>query len=106
MSASTKRLRATVFVRADGACEACGRHITEESGHLDHFFGRAKAPEAVSNCWALCLTCDVAKTANEPTAAFWLIAFIDHAEKHSYPVETERAAAKLYTLHAKGLVAA
>lgn len=87
MSAATKRLRRAVFARADGACESCGRHVGEE---------------AVSNCWALCLTCDVAKTANEPTAAFWLVAFGAHAEKHAYAVEVELAAAKLQTLHAKG----
>lgn len=105
MSAATKRLRRTVFARADGACECCGRWITEDSGHLDHFFGRAKVPEAVSNCWALCLTCDVAKTANEPTAAFWLVAFIAHALNHNFTAEAELAGAKLQTLQAKGLAA-
>lgn len=106
MTVAMKKLRAAVFVRADGACEGCGRHVTEESGRLDHFFGRAKVPEAASNCWALCLTCDVAKTANEPTAAFWLIAFGAHCAKHAYLAEAELAGAKLQTLHAKGRVAA
>lgn len=106
MSKAMKKLRGSVFSRADGACECCGKFITEESGRLDHFFGRAKVPEAVSNCWALCLTCDVAKTANEPTAAFWLVAFIAHARRYCFDAEQARAEAKLLTLHAKALVPA
>lgn len=105
MSKAMKQLRGDVFARADGACEGCGRFITEESGRLDHFFGRAKVEEALPNCWALCLTCDVAKTANEPTAAFWLVAFVAHAVDHEYLAEAELAGAKLQTLHAKGRAA-
>ncbi len=100
-----KIIRAAVFFRAGGRCEACGRHITEESGHLDHFFGRAKVKEAVSNCWALCFECDSKKTVNSPSAAYWLSLFRVHAWRHRYAVELEMAGAKLQVLRAKGLAA-
>lgn len=102
MSAATKRIRSAVFARADGACEACGKHITEESGHLDHFFGRAKVEQSASNCWALCLTCDDAKTNSRPTASAWLGRFIAHCVKHGFEAEQSMAQAKLLTLIAKG----
>ena len=103
MSAFMKRLRAACFARARGKCEAgCGRFITEESGHLDHFFGRAKQPESPENCWALCLTCDEAKTVNRPDARTWLLAFMRFCDLYGYGVEFERAQARLLSLRAKG----
>jgi hypothetical protein len=101
-----KRLRAQVFLRAEDACEACGRYIDFASGRLDHFFGRAKAAQSPANCWALCVDCDTRKTVNAPSAAWWLGQFILHASKHCFEAEAERAAAKLQVLRAKGLVAA
>lgn len=106
MSAATKRLRAQVFLRAEDKCEACGRYIDEASGRLDHFFGRAKAAQAPSNCWALCVDCDTRKTVNAPSAAWWLGQFILHATRYGFTAEAERAGAKLQTLQAKRLVAA
>ncbi len=106
MTSATKRLRAAVFKRADGACECgCGAFITEESGRLDHFFGRAKAPESMSTCWAICLGCDQAKTLNYPSARYWLERFVDHAQRHGYSAEVERAFAKIDVLRAKGRAA-
>jgi hypothetical protein len=105
LSASTKRVRAAVFARADGACEACGKFVSPETGHLDHFFGRAKAVESLENCWALCVPCDDAKTRNAPTAAIWLAAFINHADRYGYTAAIERAFAKLQVLQAKGRAA-
>ena len=103
MSKHTKRVRAEVAARAEGNCEACSAWVglDGESGHLDHFFGRAKAEESVSTCWLLCGACDTHKTLNKPTAVFWLVAFISHAEKHSYAAELEMAHAKLGVRHAK-----
>jgi len=103
----TKRIRAAVFAREKNRC-ACGceRWITPETGRLDHFFGRAKVPEAVSNCWALSIDCDTRKTLNQPTAASWLQRFAFHAGKHGYLAERELALAKLNVLQAKGLVRA
>lgn len=106
MSTFTKRLRAAIFARARGRCEAgCGRFITPESGHMDHFFGRAKQPESVENCWALCLACDEAKTVNSPNARTWLLAFMRFADRYGYGLEYERAQVKLLALRAKGRAA-
>lgn len=107
MSAETKRIRAAVFARAKGRCECgCRRWITSESGQLDHQFGRAKVPQAVSNCWALSIACHEAKTLNHPSAAAWLQRFAWHAGKHGYLAERELALAKLNVLQVKGLVRA
>ena len=105
MSAATKRLRRAVFARACNACENCGQWVTEESGHLDHQFGRAKVPEAVSNCWALCVRCDLQKTVNEPSASFWLARIERHANRYGYTAEAELAATKRNTLAVKGRAA-
>lgn len=110
-TAAFKRLRADVFTRADGNCEGpCGGYISAETGHLDHFFGRAKAPETLENCWALCVTCDDNKTNNRPFrlgstigAADWCDLFYEHALKHGYHEAAERAANKIRVLVAKGL---
>ena len=102
MSAATKRLRASVFERADGECEACGKFVSPETGHLDHFFGRAKAEETLENCWALCVPCDDAKTRNSPTASVWLSVFATHARRYGYAAVVERACAKVQVLQAKG----
>lgn len=106
MSASTKRLRAAVFARAKELCECgCGRYVNAEEGRLDHFFGRAKAKESESNCWALTVFCDERKTRNEPSAAYWLKKFIAHADKYFFAAESERAFGKLVALQAKGRAA-
>lgn len=105
MSNDTKRIREEVFARAKQRCECgCRRWITPESGHLDHFFGRAKVPQAVSNCWALHPDCDARKTLNQPSARDWLLRFAFHAGKHGYLAERELALAKLNVLQVKKLV--
>ena len=104
------KLRKAVFQRATTRgvcrCECCWRTITEESGRLDHFFGRAKAEQAISNCWALCLVCDVAKTTNTPTAAYWLSRFISMARRHGYAAEMARAADRLALVQARSVLTA
>lgn len=102
MSAAIKALRAAVFARAGGFCESCGI-AHGESGHLDHFFGRAKAPETIENCWALCLKCDHEKTTNDPSSAAWCDRFYLHAVKHGYHEAAERAVQKLRWQEAKRL---
>jgi hypothetical protein len=102
----TKKLRALVFARAADSCECgCRRYIGNDQGRLDHFFGRAKVAQALSNCWALSIDCDIRKTLNEPSGAYWLERFIVHAERHGYVLESERARAKLQVLQAKGRAA-
>ena len=96
-------VRAQVFARAEGLCECgCGEPLGD-SGHLDHFFGRAKAPENERTCWALHWRCDHLKTTNTPSAAAWLRKFIAHCLKHRYELEAQAADVKLFVLAAKGL---
>ena len=95
MSAATARLRAHVFLRAEDKCESCGRYIDFASGRMDHFFGRAKAAQSLSNCWALCVDCDSRKTVNAPSAEWWLGQFILHAIRHGYTSEQLRAESRL-----------
>lgn len=109
-------VREAVFSRARGGCElpGCGKNAV----HLDHFFGRAKAPEEVEFCWALCLDHDEAKTRSRGGAQFWNSAFIRHCEAQmirislgvgpgtptheQYNVARERAVTKNAVLVAKG----
>lgn len=101
-----KTVRAAVFARAANRCECgCGRHISEETGHLDHFFGRAKAQESVESCWALSVECDARKTGNAPNATYWLVSFALHALKHGFIAEANRALGKTLNLAVKGLAA-
>ena len=102
--AQTREIREAVFARADGICECgeCGRWVSEEAGHLDHFFSRGKEPQTIRNCWGLHRVCDNQRTRNMPSAAYWLGLFIAHCGVHGYVAEAEKAAAKLQVLKAKG----
>lgn len=101
-----KGVREAVFNRAGNVCECgCGRDITPETGHLDHFFGRAKAEERLQTCWALSIECHAAKTANRPNATYWLVAFALHALTHGYTFEASRTLGKISALSVKGLTA-
>lgn len=105
-TAAFKKLRRIVLHRSGGYCECgCGRWFGEHDGHLDHFFGRGagRPEESVSNCWALSVHCDDARTNNRPSAEHWLNRFIVHAEQHGYLPEVELAEARLECLRAKGL---
>lgn len=103
MSAALRKIRAEVFERADNACEACGQWVTPETGHLDHMLGRAKAPESVANCWALCVPCDVKRTVNEPSAAHWYARMARHCDRHGYAEVAETLRAKIQALQVKHL---
>ena len=72
---------------------------------MDHFFGRAKQPESVENCWAPCLECHKAKTANRPDARTWLTAFMRFADCYGYGEAFDLAQIKLLALRAKGRAA-
>ena len=103
----TGRIRAAVFEWANGWCEAgCCTRIDEESGQLDHFFGRAKVPEKVSNCLALCAECHVHKTCNHPDSEWWVRHFLLHAISFDYLDEAERALIRLRTIKAKAQLSA
>jgi hypothetical protein len=92
----TAALRQLVFQRAGGRCEArlenvivhgvnvpCGKPASS----MDHFFGRGHVKQALSNCWALCKECDVAKTEGKPSRTWWLHSFLHHARLHAYLFE-------------------
>lgn len=97
----TGRIRRAVFERCGDECECCGVAVTFESGHLDHFAGRARVPESVSSTWFLCPPCDHDKTLNKPTAVWWLTRFSEHCNRHGYAEEWERAQTRLAVLAAK-----
>lgn len=107
MMTKAKKIRAAICKRAAGNCESCGAWVglNGEDGHADHMFGRAKIPEATSNCWLLCVACDDSKTNNRPAAGYWLARFAVHATRYGYTAEAQLADTKLETLKAKGLVA-
>lgn len=99
-------IRSAVLARAAGVCECgCGDPLVlsfDGVAELDHFFGRARVPEAVSNCWALRRNCHGEKTDNRPSAASWLQKFIAHANRHGYENEAGRAWTRLAVLRQKG----
>jgi 5-methylcytosine-specific restriction endonuclease McrA len=101
---ATALLRREVFARAAGKCEACCKPLGD-SGQMDHQWGRAKAPQSASNCWALCLPCHDGKTNNRPAAAFWIRRFQVHCRKYGFTVELSRADARLAVLAQKGFAA-
>lgn len=107
--AGMSALRAAVMLRAADRCEACGQRGTL---HLDHFFGRAKAPGAPQYCWALCVKCDDDKTHNRPDNFTWQRKFLNHLAKliarDRYPLDDlldplDRVLARLAVLRQKGL---
>lgn len=99
----TSTIRTVVMARASHCCEACGDAFwTAAPGELDHFFGRGHEKQTSRNCWALCRSCHRKKTDGNPSAAFWLGAFIRHATKHGYSSEASRARARLQFVEARG----
>lgn len=84
----TKALRWEVWERSGGRCECgCGRRITWDGGlkfNMDHFLGRARAPQSPENCWALARDCDTRRTLNQPDREHWLQVFLLHLEQHGF----------------------
>jgi hypothetical protein len=86
----TYSVRAQVAIRAQGVCECgCGRVFTDINGmEMDHFWGRGKVKQSVTNCWALALTCHREKTNNIPSRLHWLQKFQAHCEmRRGYQAE-------------------
>lgn len=110
----SKALRQVVWERSEGRCEnsSCNARITWATFELDHFLGRARAPQRPENCWALCGTCHDRKHAGEPSRGWWLSCFhvhlIDHgfaksetARKVVNALEAERLLEKASTIRAR-----
>jgi len=101
----TSAIRDAVMARSRGRCECgCGQVLGQfGDGQLDHFWGRAKAPQSTQNCWMLAETCHRLKTLNKPSAESWLRDFIRHCERHSLLAEVVKARARLaFVLARKG----
>jgi len=96
----TSSIRAAVMTRAGGRCESC-QAFSQQPLQLDHFFGRAKVPQAVSNCWALCWYCHRAKTDNHLGAPRWLESFAGHCVRNGFKAELDRAEARMAVVEAK-----
>lgn len=96
----TARIREAVMERAGGHCE-CGCGMTFGEGSLlrvpemDHFFGRGKVQQSVSNCWLLAKICHHGKGKGRPSRGFWCGRFIKHCEKHGYRREAAKAQADI-----------
>lgn len=98
----TSTIYQAVEQRADGRCEGCGAPFSSsDPPEMDHFFGRGKVHQAVSNCWLLHRSCHGRKTGNRPSATFWLTSFIVHAQKQGYAAEAKRAGDRLEAIVAE-----
>lgn len=102
----TARLRAEIFARAAGLCEAC-RFVPPEE--MDHFWGRREAQDSF-NTWALCTSCHRRKTLNNPAAEWWLRRYMLHIARQmlafpmlafSWETSLDRCLARLQVLRAK-----
>jgi len=86
-------LRAAVWERSGGKCEACGLPLVAERGELDHFFGgigRRTEQQCVANCWRIDGACHRQKTANDPTREWWLQKFLIHLNRQEGRDEREQ----------------
>ena len=70
-------IRESVFTRACGRCENCGRVVGTTGLHPDHMFGGAdrRPMQSFYSVWAICPTCHEFRTLNKPSAVFWLEKF-------------------------------
>ena len=103
MSAATRKLHDAVFKRADNHCECgCGRWLGD-AGEMDHQAGRARAPQKLSNCWALHRDCHARKTGSDVAI---LEAFIRHCRRWNYETELARAESRLIFVKTRAELAA
>lgn len=81
---STSKLWDRLMERSGGQCE-CGCGI--QFGHLDftpemdHWHGRARAPENEETCWLLARCCHRMKTGWRPSRAEWAYRWRVHQER-------------------------
>jgi 5-methylcytosine-specific restriction endonuclease McrA len=108
----TPKLRRTVWERSEGRCENpyCRRRITWGAFDLDHFRGRARAPQLPENTWALCsdkdepgVGCHQMKHAAKPSRQHWLNTFLLHLKAHGFG-ESETARKVLAELEGEELI--
>jgi hypothetical protein len=81
----TKKLWNTLWARSEGRCECpCRRRLTRETAELDHFLGRARAPQTPETCWLLSEHCHANKHAGAPTRGYWLRLYLEHLQSHGF----------------------
>jgi hypothetical protein len=90
--ATAARVEYDAVVARDARCTVRTPALGPCSGplHIDHHWGRGKAPTLRQNCRRLCLAHDRAKTDNRPTRLAWLLDFRIHAELHGYAEEVAK----------------
>jgi hypothetical protein len=94
-----KAIKAAVYERAQGQCEAWGIAGYGDKGPIwgrcsnrpmtvDHWLGgsgRRVAMQSVDSCWALCFSCDWNRTHNSPSARHWNEANLHHCRANGLP---------------------
>lgn len=90
----TKALRAALWVRSEGRCECgCRRRIAlyagargggDRAAHMDHYLGRARAPQTPETCWLIHPDCHGDKHAANPSRRYWHQRFLLHLEAHGF----------------------
>lgn len=92
-SAANRKVYAAVAAR-DTECQ-CGDVATfgpcDGPLHIDHQWGRGKAPTEEKNCRRLCTRHDQMKTGNEPSRKAWLVNFAVWAFGKRFFGEYEKA---------------
>lgn len=87
------QIRCDVIARLDehnlGRCENpdCDHEVRIWGFVADHWLGgsgRRQAEERVETVWGLCVPCNTARTANQPSAAIWNDRHRRHCERYGY----------------------
>lgn len=62
----SRKVRAAVFLRANGCCEGCGARLKTGEGEVDHILPDALGGEpTIENAKLLCRVCHAPKTADD-----------------------------------------
>lgn len=93
----TRKIRRAVYARSGTRCEnpAC---TWTSPPTVDHFYGKANAPETVETCWVLCARCHREKTDSKPNRKTWLLRFRGHCVRYGYVEQVAECDKKLAEL--------
>jgi hypothetical protein len=96
----TDVLRPLLEKRAGEFCECgCERRLDVTTffrkPEMDHFYGRARAPQTPETCWLLTRVCHRLKTHNSPDRHAWDDLFRAHCERHGLPFKPRLVKAPL-----------
>lgn len=83
---STSKLWDRLMERSGGKCE-CGCGIQfgplDFTPEMDHWHGRARAPENEKTCWLLARCCHRMKTRWQPSRTWWTAQWVKHRARVS-----------------------